>query len=171
MGVTIHFEGQLSKPENFDNVVLTAKTFAEDNNLEYFLFQKDNKFLPRVKDEQDWDYEGPTKGIQIQPDENSEPFILEFDKDYYLQEYCKTQFADISLHILVIDLLRQIEPFFYHLTVIDEGEYWDTSDINILQQHLDNCFQAIEKAKQEDGTLDGPFRLENGRIADLIQNE
>ena len=49
MGVTIHFEGQLSKRENFDQVILIAKTFVEDNNLEYFLFQENNKLLPRVK--------------------------------------------------------------------------------------------------------------------------
>ena len=109
--------------------------------------------------------EGPTKGIQLQPDENSDPFILEFDKDYYLQEYCKTQFADISVHLLVIDLLRQIEPFFHCLTVIDEGEYWDTSDIAILQQLLDDCFQAMDEAKKEDVTLADPLKLENGIIA------
>jgi hypothetical protein len=171
MGVTIHFEGQLSSSENFDKVILTAKTFAEDNSLEYFLFQSDNKFLPRVKDEQDWDYEGATKGIQIQPDESTEPLILEFDEHYYLQDFCKTQFADISVHLLIIDLLRQIEPFFHTLTVIDEGEYWDTNDINILQQLLEDCFQAMEDAKKEDATLKGPFKLENGRIADLMNNK
>ncbi len=82
-------EGQLLSPKDFDKVIETAKDFAENNGLEYFLFQEDNKLLQRVKDEEDWDYEGPTKGIQIQPDENSDPLILEFDKDYYLQEYCK----------------------------------------------------------------------------------
>lgn len=171
MGVTIHFEGQLSSPEDFDKVVETAKGFAENNGLEYFLFQEDNKLLQRVKDEQDWNYEGPTEGIQIQPDENSDPLILEFDKDYYLQEYCKTQFGDISVHLLVIDLLRQIEPFFKSFIVEDEGEYWETGDINLLHQHIDNCFKAIEEMKLEDATMNGPYRLENGRIIDLMQND
>jgi hypothetical protein len=170
MGVTIHFEGQLSSPENFEKVILTAKSFAEDNGLEYFQFQEDNKLLQRVKDEQDWDYEGPTKGIQLQPDVNCDPLILEFDKNFYLQEYCKTQFADISVHILVVDLLRQIAPYFQNFVVEDEGDYWNTRDINILQWHIDNCFQAIEDAKKEDATMDGPYRLSNGRIVDLMQN-
>ncbi|HEX8315515.1 MAG TPA: hypothetical protein VF609_11005 [Flavisolibacter sp.] len=171
MGVTIHFEGQLLSAEAFDKAIETAKGFAENNGLEYFLFKEDNKLLQRVKNEQDWDYEGPTKGIHIQPDESSDPFILEFDKDYYLQEYCKTQFADISVHILIIDLLRQIVPFFKSFNVEDEGEYWETSDINLLQQHIDNCFKVIEEMKQEDATMDGPYRLENGRILDLMQDD
>ena len=169
MGVTIHFEGQLSSPEYFDKIIETAKGFAESNELDYFLFKEDNKLLQRVKDEQDWDYEGPTKGIQIQPDENSDPLILEFDENSYLQDYCKTQFADVSVHILVISLLKEIEPYFDSLSVFDEGEYWETSDINNLQQHIDNCFQAIEDAKKENATLEGPFRLNNGRIVDLIE--
>ena len=170
MGVTIQFEGQLSSHKEFHKVVETTKRIAEAHGLEYFLFQEENKLLQRVKDEQDWHYEGPTKGIQIQPNENSDPLVLEFDENLYLQEYCKTQFADISVHILIIDLLRQIQPFFTALKVEDEGEYWETSDINILQQHIDNCFQAIEDAKNENSKLKGPFRLQNGRIVDLMEH-
>jgi hypothetical protein len=170
MGVTIHFEGQLSSPDDLDKVIKTAKGFAERNDLEYFFFHEDNKLLQRVKDEQDWDYEGPTKGIQIQPNENSDPLILEFDKDYYLQEFCKTQYADVSVHILIIDLLRQIKPFFRSFCVEDEGEYWEKSDINILQQKIDDCFKAIEEMRQEDSTVNGPYKLENGRIIDLMQD-
>ena len=171
MGVTIHFEGQLSSPKDFDKVIENSRKFAESNGLEYFLIQEENKLLQRVKDEKDWDYEGPTKGIQIQADENSDPLILEFDENLYLQEYCKTQFANISVHILIIDLLRQIQAFFVMLKVEDEGEYWETSDITILQKNLDNCFQAIEDAKNENSKLDGPFRLGNGRIVDLMEND
>jgi hypothetical protein len=171
MGVTIHFEGQLSSSNNFDQVLATAKGFAETHELEYSLFEEENKLLQRVKDEQDWDYEGPTRGIQIQPDGNSDPLILEFDKNYYLQEYCKTQFADISVHILVTDLLRQLAPFFKSFTVEDEGEYWETGDINLLQQHIDVCFKAMEELKQEDATMNGPYKLENGWIIDLMQDD
>ncbi|MBK6840046.1 MAG: hypothetical protein IPG90_18650 [Bacteroidetes bacterium] len=56
------------------------------------------KKLGRVKNEMGWDYEGPTKGVKIQPDQNSDPLWIEFDKDNYIQEYCKTQFAGIDVH-------------------------------------------------------------------------
>ncbi len=88
-----------------------------------------------------------------------------------MQQYCKTQFADVSVHLLVIDLLRQVEPFFHNFQVVDEGEYWETGDINNLQQHLDYCFRAIADTKKENPTLEGPFRLNNGRIVDLMEKE
>lgn len=68
MGVTIHFEGQLSSLDNFDKVISVAKNFAENNHWEYFEFKEDYKLLERVKDEKDWNYEGSTKGLQLQPD-------------------------------------------------------------------------------------------------------
>lgn len=171
MGVTIHFEGQLSSLEVLDTLIQAVSRFAKDNGLAYSLISEDKKLLQRVKDEQDWDYQGPTRGIRIQPGENSEPLILEFDKNGYMQEYCKTQFADIAVHLLVISLLRQIQPLFRELLVADEGEYWGTSDITNLQQHIDNCFQAIADAKKENVNLEGPFRLDDGRIVDLMTNE
>jgi len=170
MGVTIHFEGKLKSQDSFQTVISIAKQFAQTNELNFSTFQEDNKLLSRVKDEVDWDYNGSTMGILIKPDENCDPLNIEFDCDYYIQEYCKTQFADISVHILVIDLLRQLEPNFDILTVFDEGEYWETSDIALLQSHFDNCFKAIEEAKQDDKSLEGPFRLGDGRIVDLMRN-
>jgi hypothetical protein len=168
MGVTIHFEGKLKSEDEYEKVVDTAKFFAVTNNLDYKVFAEIDKVLQRVKDEEDWDYKGPTKGIAIQPDENSDPLNLEFDQDLYVQEFCKTQFSDISVHIIIVDFLRQIEPHFETFKVDDEGEYWDTSDFSILQEHLDKCFKAIEEAKKENTALQGPFRLDDGRIVDLM---
>lgn len=171
MGVTIHFEGKLKSSTLYNEIIETAKDFAVSNDLAFSIFEEENKILQRVRDEKDWDYDGPTKGILIQPDINSDPFNLEFDKDLYLQEFCKTQFADVSVHILIIELLRKIEPYFEVLRVEDEGEYWETKDITLLQEHLDNCFRAIDEAKQENKSLNGPFRLQNGRIVDLMEDE
>jgi hypothetical protein len=101
----------------FDKVSNVAKNFAERNRWKYFEFQEDSKLLERVKDEKDWNYEGSTKGLQLQPDLDSDPLILEFDEDLYVQEFCKTQFADINIHVLIIDLLKQIQPYFDNLIV------------------------------------------------------
>ena len=168
MGVTIHLEGKLKSHDNYQKVIDTAKQFAVANDLTFSLFENSDKLLERVKDEMDWDYHGMTKGILIHPDINCEPLNIEFDKDLYIQEYCKTQFSDISVHILIVNFLRKIEPYFENLKVDDEGEYWDTSDITILQKHFDNCFRIIEEKMQEDKTLEGPIRLDNGRIIDLM---
>ena len=171
MGVTIHFEGKLKSQDDYQKVIDTAKQFSVANDLTFSLFENPDKLLERVKDEMDWDYHGTTKGIVINPDKNCEPLNIEFDKDLYIQEYCKTQFSDISVHILIVDFLRQIESYFDDFKVDDEGEYWDTSEITILRKHFDNSFVKIEEEKQGNKTLEGPFRLDNGRIVDLMSND
>ncbi len=171
MGVTIHFEGQLKSENDYNTVITKAKNFAHTNDMPFDSFSEPFKKLCRVKDEQDWDYEGPTKGIKIQPDPNSDPLWLEFDKDNYIQEYCKTQFSDIDVHLKIISLLEQIQPHFIELLVTDEGEYWDTNDKTQLQNTLERYFDAAEKAKAENPKLNGPFRLIDGRIIDLIETD
>ena len=79
-----------------------------------------------MRDEQGWDYTGPTRGIVLYPHENSEPLRLEFDRDLIVQEFIKTQFAPAEIHVKIVGFLKKIAPHFEALTVEDEGEYWDT---------------------------------------------
>jgi hypothetical protein len=168
MGVTIHFEGRLKTSADFDKVITLGQEFAKRKSADIIKLDSKKKLLQRVKDEKDWDYEGEVRGIQFQPHENSDPIVLEFDTDLYIQEYCKTQFADISTHIEVIQFLRDIEPHFDNLTVVDEGEFWETSDIKVLEQKFENFFYAFEKAIEENPKLKGPFKIK-GRIIDLME--
>lgn len=168
MGVTIHFEGKLKTSGDFDTVMHIAQRFAELNGMAYSFFQESDKILLRVKNEEDWDYQGPTKGINIQLHESADPLRLEFDSAYYIQEYCKTQFASIEIHEKIIGLLREIKSFFIELIVNDEGELWETDDLEILKEHFDNVFAAIENLKLENASLDGPYKMEDGRIIDLM---
>lgn len=171
MGVTIHFEGRLISDNAFQEVMAISKQFAESNDMEYSFIREDNKILYRVKDEKDWNYEGLTKGIKIQPSPDSDPLWLEFDKDNYVQDFCKTQFADIQVHLQIIELFRLLEGRFETFFVEDEGEYWETRNIELLQKHINACFAAIDEATSENKDLTGPFRLEDGRIVDLMERE
>lgn len=171
MGVTIHFEGQLKSDKDFDSVMTKAKNFAKKNGMPHNSFFEPSKKLGRVKNEQDWDYEGSTKGIKIQPDKNSDPLWLEFDKDHYIQEFCKTQFAGINVHLQIISLLKEMQPHFIELEVTDEGEYWNTNDKSLLQECFDHFFDAVEKAKIENSKLNGPYRLQDGRLIDLMEDD
>jgi len=171
MGVTIHFEGYLKSDNDFKDIMFKAKNFALTNNLPYESFSEQLKKLDRVRNEQDCIYEGSTKGIKILPDENSEPLWLEFDKENYIQEYCKTQFAGIEVHLKIIALLKEIQQHFIELQVTDEGEYWDTNDKFLLQECFNNYFDAAEKAISENQKLKGPFKLQDGRIIDLMEFE
>ena len=123
MGVTIHFEGRLKTVNDLDKVINLGLEFAKRKSSDVIKLDSTDKLLRRVKDDKDWDYQGEVKGIQFQPHENSDPLVLEFDKDFYIQEYCKTQFAGISTHIEVVQFLREIEPHFENLVIVDEGEF------------------------------------------------
>ncbi|VBB47997.1 conserved hypothetical protein [uncultured Paludibacter sp.] len=171
MGVTINFQGKLKSKENFKEILKISKDFAEKNNMPFSIFEEKDKLLLRVKDGKDWDYKGLTKGIRIQPHKFSDPLNLEFDKNYIIQEYCKTQYVDIETHVKIIDFLRQIEPYFDWLNVDDEGEYWETNNIEILRNHIEKIYELIEDAKQKNEKLDGPFRVKDGRIVDLMEKQ
>lgn len=138
--------------------------------MEHSVFEEQNKTLERVKDEKDWDYVGPVTGIRIQPHVNCDPLLLEFDDNYYIQEYCKTQFSPLETHVKIVDFLHVIQPLFEHLIIFDEGEYWETRNIVLLQQHIDNCFIAMDEAKAGNKNLSGPCRLDDGRIVDLMED-
>ncbi|MGX1928147.1 hypothetical protein [Flagellimonas sp. 2504JD4-2] len=168
MGVTIHFEGKLNSEEGFHKLIETSVAFAQMNEMDYQIFEETNKRLQRVKDEKEWDYRGSTRGIKIQPDINSDPLWLEFDEDNFIQEFCKTQFSSLDIHIKIIEILNLVEPYFQKLLVEDEGEYWMTRNTEVLKEHFDNFFRAFEDAKSENPNLSGPFRVKGGRIVDLM---
>ena len=170
MGVTINFKGQLNSKREYDEILKVAQEYADKHEMLYSFFEEENKLLLRVKDEQDWDYQGLTRGIRIQPHINSDPLNLEFDKDFIIHEYCKTQFTEIETHIKVVEILRLIEPYFDWLDVNDEGEYWETNNPEITQNHIDKCFEIIEEEKAKNKNINGPFRIADGRIVDLMEN-
>jgi hypothetical protein len=80
------------------------------------------------RDEKEWDDIGPVNGIVIYLHEDCDPVRLEFDRDLYVQEFIKRQFADVEMNIKVLKLLKAIEPFFCILNVEDESEWWETRD-------------------------------------------
>jgi hypothetical protein len=168
MGVTIHFEGTLCDHAACERVVHTARKLAEQEGWEWQVINENATILRRVRNEKDDDYTGPTRGIVVYPHENSEPLRLEFDRDLFVQEYIKTQFAPVEAHVKVIRLLKEIAPQFVQLAVDDEGEYWDTQDVDALAVHLEACFRVIEEQLSSRSDLQGPVRLANGRIADLV---
>jgi len=123
---------------------------------------------PRVRDEQDWDYDGPTSGIEILPHERCDPLRLEFDVDLYVQEYTKTQFAGPGVHREVVALLRELAPHFAMLQVDDEGEYWDTNDAALLTKHIETCNRALADELREHPGAQGPVQIAVGRWVDII---
>jgi hypothetical protein len=169
MGITIHFEGKLRDQAAFDQLLESARMLAEDQQWPFGLIDEPEVTLQRVVNEKDQEeYVGPVKGLWLQPHENSEPFRLEFDADLFIQEYIKTQFAPIEIHQAVVEFLKSIEPLFDTFTVIDEGEFYESGDLEVLEGHIDRCFEMLDQHLEQPDKYEGPIRLENGRIVDLV---
>ncbi len=171
MGVTIHFEGKLRNEAAYRHLMVIARRIAELRGWPIKMIDQPGVTLQRVKDEKDWDYVGPVRGLELQPHENSDPLRLEFDRDFYVQEFVKTQFAPVEVHIAIIEFLRGVSDDFEFLEVEDEAEYWDTSDVTILRRHIDACARAIDERIAADDTAHGPVRLASGRIVDLMTDQ
>ena len=171
MGITVHFEGKLKGGEAFQSALSSAIHFCEEHGWPYERIDHQNATLKRVRDEQDWDYEGPVQGIQIQPHENSEPIRLEFDRDLYIQDYTKTQFAPVDIHVLIVELLQRLRPYFAHLEVVDEGEFFETGNLDTLKNHINRCFEVLDEYFVQSEKYYGPIRLENKRMVDVMSRD
>jgi len=167
MGVTIHYEGRLRDEAAFEAAIARVQDFCARHGWENSRFDVASATLQRVVNEQDVDYVGPSKGIEVMPHPGAEPLAFEFDRSLYVQEFCKTQFAGPAVHMQVISLLEDVAPFFETLTVEDEGEYWGTHDEALLISHLNKVEAMLADYLTENPDAYGPIRLPSGRIVDV----
>ena len=168
MGVTIHFEGRVKSPAAYTLLIDELRELAASRGWPCESISEDHAALKRERDEKNLDYSGPTFGIQLHPDENADPLRFEFDRNYYVQEFIKTQFAGTDTHVAIIGLFRRIQPFFEHLVVEDEGEFWGTSDKFILASHIQRCDEVLQQMLAKHPGARGPVRLDDGRIVDFM---
>jgi hypothetical protein len=168
MGVTIHYEGQLTSEAAYQDLVGVVSSIARAKGWSTAPIASSEVTLRRVRDEKDWDYTGPVKGIVVFLHEDCDPVRLEFDRDLYLQEFTKTQFAGVQVHIEVLKLLKAIEPFFRNLNVEDEGEWWEAEDILILRAHFARSQKAIEAELRKTPSSRMKVKAPSGRIMDFI---
>ncbi len=171
MSITIHFEGTLKDETAYEAVVSEASKLATEMSWPARPISEEKVTLLRVRDEEDWDYVGPAKGIEIRPHENSEPLRLIFDRKLYVQEYIKTQFAPVEVHVAVSNFLKRLEPYFELFEVTDEGEYYDTNDLRKLEDHIQWCFKALDEYLEQEDKYYGPVRSPDGRIIDVFEKD
>ena len=168
MGVTIHFEGQVKGPTAYSLLIDEIREFGASHAWPLEELPLSDRCLKRVRDEKDCDYSGPTFGIVLSPHPNCDPLRFEFDKDFYIQEFVKTQFAGAETHVAIIELLRRIQPFFDGFRVVDEGDFWDRADETVLEQHIERCNNVLRNLLAKNPKAKGPIRLPNGRIGDYM---
>jgi hypothetical protein len=168
VGVTIHFEGRLLDQATYASAVELARGYAIDRGWRTEPIDESCVTLQRVRDEEDWDYTGPTRGLVLYPHDDCDPVRLEFDIDLYVQEFVKTQFASEAVHVDVIGLLRLLAPCFESLQVADEGGFWDTQDLGVLRQHRRAFEVALQDQVGAHPTAKVKVKLRDGRIVDLM---
>jgi hypothetical protein len=170
LGVTVHFEGRLRGEQAFADLLRRVEEIAKAKTWLTEKFRNYEVTLLRVRgDEEEWDYKGPTKGIVIYLHEDCDPVRFEFDRDLYIQEFVKTQFAGVSVHLELIKLLRDIEQFFEELKVEDEGEYWETGNETVLADHIHRCDEVIADLTHKNPSAQVKVRDPRGRLMDLIE--
>ncbi|MEQ9506606.1 MAG: hypothetical protein RLO80_10085 [Hyphomonas sp.] len=168
MGVTIHFEGKLNSEGSYSTLLESVRNFAARQGWPAEDLPEAERSLKRVRDDQNWDYVGLTKGLLVYPHDDCEPLSFEFDENFFIQQYCKTQFAGAKVHTAIVGLLRSLQPLFATLKVEDEGEYWDSSDEPTLVGHMESIDAQIARLVVEKPNCRVAVRLPSLRIVDVI---
>jgi hypothetical protein len=169
MGVTVHFEGRLKGAQAFSSLLLHVEEIGRAETLLTERFENAQAKLGRVREERPWDYVGRTKGILLYLHEDCDPLRLEFDRELYVQEWVKTQFAGVETHVRLIQILRDIGRFFRTLTVYDEGEYWESENREALAEHIRRCNEVIAEFAAKNPRAQVKVKEPNGRLIDLIE--
>lgn len=147
-GVTIHYAGEVSKASKVKQVLKSAEKYAAQRK---------------------WKVEPLTDGIKIHAHEWCEPINLVFKGTILSEDFVKTQFAGPEVHEKVIGLFQIIKPFMAKLEIEDEGEFWETGDFIRLKANIDKTNEMMKKHKAENPKLQGPRKLPNGLIVDLLE--
>src|SRR5678816_1972288 len=136
MGVTIHFSGRLRSPVDAPRVVEELLDIAQTLDWPHVI----------IDDPED-------VGISVRPHPECESFLLLFDARGAIRNpvlesggyFCKTQFAPASVHVALVKLLRHLgKRWFVELTVVDEGGYWETGDLQELERHRRTVGLALD---------------------------
>jgi len=162
MGLSFHYSGSFRKKASLLQMIEEVKDIAEINRWNYTVFNTEfpsGQFGKKNFDDEFY-------GITFSPPE-SEPVWLCFlsngklcspvnvrlvgdsadarQRKYLYTLSTKTQHAGFHAHIQIIDLLKYLkEKYFEDLKVSDEGKYWETGDVKLLQEIFKRYNDALE---------------------------
>jgi hypothetical protein len=175
MGLTIHYQGQLLSDDAYARFIEQIQAFAAARPWPVYPIDEPHRVLARMLQPEDPDadeveeiYEGPTRGLTLMPHLDCEPLAFEFDRDLFMQDYCKTQFAGPETHAQIIDLFRTVEPLFAMLDVQDEAEFWENPSREELVRTFAETSQAIAELAAEDPGSSVGVVTPSGRILDIL---
>lgn len=176
MGLSFHYSGRIvhpdSLPDLIDEVVDICKTFK----WKYHVFEQQfpNDALGKEGHDQ------KLYGLCFTPPESetvsvcflsngrmSCPMLLQNwgnspvkeQKKYLYWISVKTQYAGVEIHRNILQLFRYLkEKYLADFTMRDEGEYWETNDLELLKENfkrytdlIDGFVLALESQSPEKG--------------------
>jgi len=170
MGLSFHYSGSFKKDASLTDLIEEVRDIAEAQQWRYFIF--DTAFPPDSFGTKKYDKE-TLYGISFSPPECepvwlcflsngrlSNPINLKFyagtddpTEQFYMDTLSvKTQYAGIETHVFVIKLLKYLAPkYLQDFTLQDEGQYWETGSLEILQVTFARYTNAIETLKSSLG--------------------
>lgn len=145
-GVTIHYSGTVESDEQAEKIL---------------------NYIEQYADEKGWAIRDIRGGVTVLPDEWCEPINIVFEGQSLREDFVKTQFAGPAIHRDIVLMFRGIADYTSTLNIGDEGEYWDTNDIEKLSMNMKSVEIMMENIKKQQAGVKGPSKLPNGRIIDL----
>ena len=144
----IHLQGIMFHPPNCESVIFTFLSSGWTSSYIHLM------------------------GVKNYQKIDNEPIFKGFPKLVYMM-HTKTQRGGPDTHIAIIKLFKYLEKkYFAEMTVSDEGNYWETSDTQVLQERFDeytDLINSVKGALEKDGwaVTHEPFPLTK-KMDDLL---
>lgn len=176
MGITIYARGNMDRLEDIPHLIEEVKTIAQKHDWTFSVVDDDFDVEPSTRlvgptADKPAVIKGSLglKGIVLSVDSQCESLAILFDKSGALtngmqqlfrsscdmqQEpftACKTQSGCIESHIQIVELLHVLNnKYISDLSVTDEGDYWESGDVEqlsnkrkVLEHYLDYAKDVI----------------------------
>ena len=170
VGVTIHYRGRLNDVGQLAGLCdeladIAAAMGWETTRLDDDWEQPPHARLRATPTGAHIDGHLGLKGVILMPDVGTEPLSFLFDREGNLRSmidmvsilegtlkpedawvFVKTQFASPEVHVWIVGLLKYLKKHYLaDLQVSDEGEYWETGDIERLREKMDFLNRKIDQ--------------------------
>lgn len=193
MGLSIHYSGSIVNPDCLPELISEVQDIAAAYGWPSKAFNTkfpENHFGRSSFNNQIYGISFTPPGCEsvfisfLSNGKISTPFQLssfgeadnETEKKYLYIVSVKTQFAGAEIHMALVQLMRYLsQKYFARFNMSDEGNYWETSDENILKENfkrysdlLNSFTSAIEKQPfQTNQTIEKYF----AKLLELIKEK
>lgn len=176
MGLSIHYSGRMTDKSKLPRLIEELEEIANVHGWDYHVFERE---FPQ-RDFSEHEHDGNLYGILFSPP-GCEPVSITFlsngrmsgpmqltcwgeSHDETEQRYLylistKTQYAGVEIHKMVIGIFRYLnKQYLTDFELIDEGEYWETNDEELLTRNfkknadlINSVASALENNRRNEG--------------------